>query len=136
MPFVFPAATIVQIQVISDIFPFCHPCGKQPGDCHGSFRQIHQWILCKCPELMPFSIRAAVGGLEIPHSLLPSLEPYGGIQKMQAGILCPSCLSLFNLNMCSACWNDVAQCFEDWMLFHTFSRDFHPCFGSLQVLKD
>lgn len=44
------------IQMISDIFPFCHPCVKQTGDCHDSFGKIHQLILCKCHELMPFSV--------------------------------------------------------------------------------
>lgn len=69
---------------MSDMFPFCHPCGKQPGDCQIQADSPVDSV--QVPQINAFVSHAAVGGLGIPDNHLPSLEPYGGIQKMQAGI--------------------------------------------------
>ena len=74
--FFLSAAGAVLIQVISDVFPFCHPCG------HCSSGQIHQLILCGCHRSVPFSVTWRCGRA-VNTSQSPTFPgTFGGIQKV------------------------------------------------------
>lgn len=61
-----PSSTVLA-QVMSNIFMFCNPCGKQTGDWHDpSFRQIHQLFLCECHKSMSFFVMWPVNISQVP----------------------------------------------------------------------